>query len=85
MYFLQGPGDTDLTPRQVKMSASLRGKQETWLHPENPWGTPSKVVLATAIPQLSQPIQLSELGWELSFSGAAWEKVGHQGWPEEAM
>lgn len=39
MHFLQCCGDTDITtPRQVKISAELRVKQETWLHPSTPQG-----------------------------------------------
>lgn len=45
-------------------------------------GETIQVVLAIAMPQLSHLVQLSELGWELSFSGAAWKKVGLPGWPD---
>lgn len=73
-----------LTPRQVKISASLGEKQETGLHSKAPVKT-IQVALRTAMPQLSHPIQLSEPRGELSLSGAAWEKVGLQGVARKAV
>lgn len=51
----------------------------------SPPGKQSKWFWQQQCPQLSHPIQLSEWGWELSFSGAAWGKVGLRGWPAKLL
>ena len=61
----------DITPTgQVKIFLLSSGQTRKLDRILKPPGGTIQAVLAAAMPQLSHLIQLSELGWELAFSGA---------------